>query len=266
MLKYHFRYANKTLKLLLTAIIIFMALPSFASQTNCPEHFANGQAPDLINEKLAVKTKDICYSGFSLKHSGVTRTALYSAEHLTRDRILKSKGIKRTSKFYPDPNIPESERAELHHYARSGYDRGHVAPSADMFDEKSQQESFSLANMVPQNQSINRGIWSKIETATRKLAKDRGEIFVVTGSIYSGQLKKIGGAVLVPTQVFKAIYDPKNNESAAYIVGNVDGAQLEVVSIAELEKRSGINPFPSINNQIKDKLMKLPIIKERVPR
>jgi len=52
----------------------------FAADISCPEHFAKGQAPDLVNEKLSTKTKDICYSGFALIHSGVARTPLYSAD------------------------------------------------------------------------------------------------------------------------------------------------------------------------------------------
>lgn len=113
----------------LMASVLLSASILSAAQTSCPEHFADGQAPDLINPKLATKTKDVCYSGYAIKHSGITRTPLYSAEHLTRDRLAQAKGMKRNSKFFPDPNIPTSERAELHHYARSGYDRGHMSPS-----------------------------------------------------------------------------------------------------------------------------------------
>jgi len=77
------------------------------------------------------------------------------------------------SQFHPDKSIPSAERAELRNYARSGYDRGHVAPSADMFDMQSQHESFSLANMVPQEPSVNRRIWGAVELTTRKLTKGR---------------------------------------------------------------------------------------------
>jgi endonuclease G, mitochondrial len=249
---------------LLSAVLSISTV--FAAQTNCPEHFADGQAPDLINQKLSAKTRDVCYSGFSLKHSGITRTPIYSAEHLTRDRLAMAKGMKRSSKFYPDPNIPASERAELHHYVKSGFDRGHVAPSADMFDQQSQQECFTLANMVPQEPSVNRGVWERVESTTRKLTKDRGELFVVTGPIFTGKLLQIGDAIMVPTQVFKAIYDPKRNEAGAYLVGNVEGAQAQVITIAELEKLSGISVFPSINDQVKDNGMRLPEPKERKRR
>jgi len=50
--------------------------PAFASQTDCPEHFVDGQAPDLVNQKLSTKAQEVCYSGYALKHSGVTRTPL----------------------------------------------------------------------------------------------------------------------------------------------------------------------------------------------
>jgi endonuclease G len=259
----------KSLTRLLPLIIavLFLSSLALAAPTSCPEHFASGQAPDLINQKLTAKTKDLCYSGFALKHSGVTRTPLYAAEHLTRGRLSQARGLKRTGKFHPDSNLSPSERAELHHYARSGFDRGHVAPSGDMSTPESQQECFTLANMVPQEASVNLGIWEGIESAIRDFAKNRGDIYVVTGPIYSGSsIQRIGGAVMVPTQMFKAIYDPKRQEAGAYVVGNSEGAQAQVVTIAELEKISGINVFPVISAKIKDNGMRLPAPKERKRR
>ena len=233
--------------------------PAFAGHTNCPEHFTNGQAPDFINQKLITKAREICYSGFAVRHSGVTRTPLYAAEHLTRDRILQGKGLKRQSKFHPDENIPRSERAELHHYARSGYDRGHVAPSADMFDIQSQYECFSLANMVPQVAENNRGPWGGIESAVRMMAKSKGDLYVVTGPIFQGSdVQQIGDAVMVPTKLFKAIYDPQRKEAGAYLIDNTADAQPQKVTIEELEKIAGISIFPSVEASVKSRLMRLP--------
>ena len=242
------------------ALISSLAIaPALASQTGCPEHFTDGQAPDLINQKLAAKTREVCYSGFALKHSGVTRTPLYAAEHLTRDRLMQGKVLKRQSQFHPDENIPRSERAELHHYARSGYDRGHVAPFADMFDMQSQHECFSLANMVPQVPENNRGPWEGIESAVRMMAKSKGELFVITGPIYQGSnIEQIGGAVMVPTKLFKAVYDPQRQEAGAYLIDNAANAQPQKLSIDELEKITGISIFPSVEENVKSRLMHLP--------
>lgn len=242
-----------------TIALILSASIAFAGQTTCPEHFAEGQAPEFTNQKLDTKTQEVCYSGYALKHSGVTRTPLYAAEHLTRDRMTQAKGMKRNSEFFPDPHIPTSERSELHHYQHSGFDRGHVAPSADMPDKRSQQESFSLANMVPQDPENNRGLWGGIESAVRNLTKERGDLYVVTGPLFKGSnLQRIGGAVMVPTQLFKAIYDPKRHEAGAYLVDNATDAKTQKISIAELEKIAGINIFPTVNDQIKNNGMTLP--------
>jgi len=106
-----------------------------------------------------------------------------------------------------------------------------------MPDELSQQESFSLANMVPQVAENNQGIWERIESAVRGMAKNRGELFVVTSPIFQGaSLKRIGGAVMVPTGLFKAVYDPKRQEAGTYIVDNTADARAVKVSIDELEK------------------------------
>jgi endonuclease G, mitochondrial len=241
------------LSLFLSATVVYSA------QTACPGHFAGGESPDLINRKLSFKAREVCYSEFGLMHSGVPRTPLYAAEHLSQGRLALARGMKRSSRFFPDPHIPMSERAELRHYARSGYDRGHMAPSADMPDQRSQQESFSLANMVPQDPASNRGVWEGIESAVRRLARERGELYVVTGPVFQGErLQRIGGAVLVPTSLFKAVYDPRRNEAGAYLVGNAAGAQPRKISIAELEKVAGIRTFPAVGDRVKARVMDLP--------
>ena len=253
------RIVKFPLNVFLVSAIVISAAFAQAAETNCPEHFAGGQAPDFINQKLSTKAREVCYSELGLMHSGVTRTPLYSAEHLTREKLARAGRMKRSSKFYPDPNIPASERAELHDYARSGYDRGHIAPSADMPDRRSQQECFSLANMVPQVPENNRGPWGKIESTVRKMAKKRGELYVITGPIFRGsKLQRIGGQVMVPTQLFKAVYDPRRGEAGAYLIDNAENARARRISIAELEKIAGMDIVPSIGGQIKSRAMDLP--------
>ncbi len=250
---------NWTTPLAITALLAaLLASPALAARTGCPEHFSNGEAPDLINGKLDTRTREVCYSGYALKHSGITRTPLYAAEHLTRERLKQGKGLKRRNSFHADANLPESERAELRHYARSGYDRGHVAPSADMFDPQSQYECFSLANMMPQIPESNRGPWEGIEANVRKMALERGDLYVVTGPIFRGErLQRIGGAVLVPTSMFKAVYDPRRQEAAAYLLDNSADSRPRIVSIAELEQITGISVFPGLSNRIKTSPMSL---------
>ncbi len=217
---------------------------SLAAETACPQHFAGGTAPDFINQNLAIKAREVCYSSYAVMHSGVTRTPIYAAEYLTKERLLQAKGIKRQNRFHPDDHIPRDERAELKHYAGSGYDRGHLAPSADMPDEQSQYESFSLANMVPQAPANNRGAWAKLEALVRKMAEDRGRLYVITGPVFDyGTTRRIGGAVSIPDKLFKVMFFPDRHETRAFLVENTDTAEPQEVDISIVEEISGIRLF-----------------------
>lgn len=230
---------------------------SYGGQTACPQHFADGQAPDLISSLLP-RTKELCFSEFAVKHSGVTRTALYASEHLTKDRLVKAKSVPRHDAFHPEQKLLLNERAELRDYTRSGYDRGHVAPDADFSTPEFQLECFSLANMVPQNPTNNRGVWSKIEAAVRNYTKStNNSVYVVTGSIYDANPKKIGN-VSVPTKLFKAMYDENRKMAGAYLVDNASKTEVQQISLYTLKQMSGIDVFPSLPDVIKNTCMRLP--------
>ena len=229
-----------------------------AASSNCPEHFAGGQAPDLLNPRLAQGSRPLCFRAFAVLHSAATRTPLYSAEHLTDARVASARGLPRDSEFHAEPALPDRERAELPDYARSGFDRGHMAPSGDMPDAESQQESFSLANMVPQAPKLNRGIWEGIESAVRKLAEREGDIYIVTGPIYQGTNLQQVGNVLVPTHVFKAVLNPQRQLAAAYVAKNVDSSPWAAVSMRQLADLTGMDVFPLLPDRAKASVLRLP--------
>lgn len=227
------------------------------SVSSCASKYVNGSAPRLTNDKLKAKTKEICFLDYAVLHSGVTKTPLWAAEHLTKKGLAKQ--VERDDDFHAELSLPKDQRAELEDYSGSGYDRGHLAPAGDMTSDKAMRESFSLANMTPQLPVHNRGLWSSIEKKTRDLATKRGELYVVSGAIFAGSsIKRINKRVFVPTSYFKAVYDPKTGESGAYLVPHDDSKDYSVVSIDELVKVSGIEPFPSISASSKTKAMELP--------
>lgn len=242
-----------------------LSCAALAQPSRCPEHFANGEAPEFVNQKLAAKSAALCFSAYAVMHSGVSRTPLWSAEHLTPERLAASKKMKRQNTFHAEERLPADQRAELHDYARSGYDRGHMSPSGDMPDGQAQYESFSLANMVPQNAENNQKLWAAIENATRDFVRQRGPLFVITGPIFEGSaLQRLNQRVLIPTHVYKAIYDPVARTAGAWLAPNAPGGAYEVVSIAELEKRTGVNLFPQLDARIKQAGMRLPEPNKRV--
>nr|WP_278044940.1 DNA/RNA non-specific endonuclease [Moraxella caviae] len=78
-------------------------------------------------------------------YSGVSRTPLWAAEHLTRERVTLAASLVREDSFRVESRLPHADRAELRDYSRSGYDRGHLAPNGDMASTSQQYDSFSLA-------------------------------------------------------------------------------------------------------------------------
>lgn len=245
----------------LLAALLLGSLAAFAQAqvSDCNKHFHQKTAPAFTRQALQQGTIALCYEAYAAMHSGVSRTPLWSAEHLTRDSLAAAKEIKREGSFHADDALPPTQRAELSDYARSGFDRGHMAPAADMPTRKAQQESFSLGNVVPQNRHNNQVLWSAIEGATRHLANMRGELYVVTGPVFEGdKIERINARVFVPTHVFKAVVDPAKDEGAAWIAKNDDSDDYQVIAIAELEKRIGINLFPKLPAAAKERAMSLP--------
>src|SRR3546814_9574806 len=121
--------------------------------------------------------------------TGVQTCALpifWSAEFLSKDRIGSARKIERTSEFFAETQIPVSESAEPDDYRRSGYDRGHLAPSGNMPNKESQAESFSLANIVPQNGELNHGIWADLESDIRETIVRYGVGHIDTGALFLG--------------------------------------------------------------------------------
>ena len=240
------RYLSRLTAALLISLVATLAV---ASDSNCPANFAGGKAPVIIEQSLLQKSHELCLHSFGVLYSGLTRTPLWSAERLTRGRIQQAHEQVRRNAYHAEGSLPVAERAELKDYSHSGFDRGHMIPSGDMPDEQSQYDSFTLANMVPQDPKNNRGIWEAIESAVRHLTEQRGELYVITGPLFVGSaVQQLNGRVLVPTHIYKLVYDLQRNEGAAYLVKNVDTRDVQQLSIEEIGKMAGFDFLPAIKS------------------
>jgi len=229
----------------------------------CADHYVDGRAPRILNPKLANDTNELCFRVFSVMHSGITRTPLWSAEHLEAANLAAAQDLTRENSFHAEDRLAPGQRAELADYARSGYDRGHMAPNGDMPDRESQHDSFSLANMVPQNGENNRHLWAGIEGAVRRMASKEGDLYVVTGPAYLGSDIARVGNVLVPTHLYKLVWSPRQRAGAAWFVENTADAKANVVPIPELERIIGIDLLPAVSAQDKERVLRLPNIQQR---
>lgn len=216
----------------------------------CQDQFYNHQTPDTTSTNGA-KLYPLCFTQFGVLDSSITKTPLWSGEHLTADRIKAAKEIKRKDEFHPEPNISFVDRATLADYLGSGFDRGHMSPDKDMPDALSMHESFSLANMVPQNSCNNEIIWAAIEGSVRKYVLENNEVYVITGPIFGSNppTATIGGSkVWVPTKIFKAIYDPAKNSEIIVVTDNANVQTYDTIIPVQLQEMTGINVFPTVQN------------------
>lgn len=241
------------MKKLIACLMMAFASHAFAAP-DCSSFVPAGQFPTLTNPRMAPKTRMLCYSDYVVLHSGVTHGPLWSAEHLTRDHLEAAKDMTRTNRFFEDDRLPDGEGATLADYRRSGFDRGHMSPAGNRWNPQAMAESFSLANIVPQNRENNERLWSHIETAVRRLASKYGEAWVVTGPLFTGaQLQTIGEShVLVPTQIYKVVYVPSQELAFAIVADNTSSERFDVRSVHALEQQSGIS-FPGIPASVADK-------------
>ena len=219
------------------------ALP--ASFAQCPQWFAKGMPPAVPPRP---RLRELCYEAFAILHSGESRTPVFVAQRLNQ-RSIKEADEKRATRFFADARLPRAERAELEDYKRSGYSRGHMAPAGDMTTPTAMAQSFSLANMVPQNIQHNGGAWAQIEQDTRRFVRRaRGDVYVITGPVFAPDSPRIGpNGVRVPSHLFKLVYDQASNRAWAHWQQNRAGEQVSPpIAYQELVRRTGVEWWPGV--------------------
>lgn len=196
----------------------------------------------------------LLHTGFSLKYNSQHKIADWVAYDLVPEKRKTIAG--RTDNFRPDPGICPSESAQQKDYSKSGYDRGHLAPAADMaWSKEAMSESFYFSNMAPQIPSFNRGIWKVLEDKVRKWSKTYDTLLVVAGPILHDSLPGIGpNRVSIPQHFFKAVvvYTNKKKTGIAFVIPN-QGSGLPVMNfsmtIDSLEALINYNLFGCIPEQ-----------------
>lgn len=241
-------------------VLIGMSSAHADDLSQCSQSFYGGVYPEFTNPKLSDNTQALCMDGFAVMYSGVSRTPLWSAEYLDRKRLQQAKEIDREDSFHEESRLPKSMRAKLSDYSGSGYDRGHLAPNGNMANRSQQYDSFSLANIAPQSPRNNRYIWRNIESATRYLTQQYGEVYTITGVAFTDKkTKQLADRVLVPSHFFKAVYIPASNQAGVYYAPNDESERIEVISLDELTAKIGIDVLPVLDAQTKAQAFDLPL-------
>jgi len=215
-----------------------------ASFDGCADLFPAAKPINLATVPATMKPLALCSDNFAVLYSQTSKTPMVVVERLNSALLQDAKGEERTNQFYPDPRIPKSGRAELSDYRSQhpAVDRGHQSPAADAPSPNAMAQSFALSNMVPQDPTNNRKIWSKVESDVRKFAKRAdGNVFVFTGPLFDQGHTTIGNnKVWVPTRLFKLVYDASSKRAWAYVLPNAETRIEKPMDYATFVKSTGL--------------------------
>ena len=201
------------------------------------------------------KGTTLSHTYYTLSYSETNKQAEWVAYYLPPASINGPQ--KRSSKFLADPLI--SNPVGPSSYSKSGYDRGHLCPAADMkLNAISMTESFYMSNMSPQTPSFNRGIWSKLEDKVRDWALQKNGLYVVTGPLLNKSCGVVSKSITVPCAYYKIVFKQtaKSVEAIAFLLPNAGSTQplkQFVVTIDYLETLTGIDFFASLPDSEEEK-------------
>lgn len=162
--------------------------------------------------------------------------------------------------FNQDPLV-ESRSADWRNYKKSGYNKGHLCPAGDR--KKSYdlyKETFFTSNATPQLHKFNAGIWNRLEQKTRYWATKHNGIYVATGGVLTKDLKTIGEEkVSVPNYFYKILLTKDGKKMIGFLVPHKESKKALYeysVSVDEIEKATGIDFFPELDDIIENELEK----------
>ncbi|QYO65411.1 DNA/RNA non-specific endonuclease [Leptolyngbya sp. 7M] len=163
--------------------------------------------------------------------------------------------------FRPDLRLPQGfARIDYYDYSGSGYDRGHMVPSADRFgNARLNEETFMMTNIVPQTPALNQYPWQKLESHARSLVRRGNDVYQIAG-VY-GERERLKRKVTAPTNCWKVIVSvprgrrieelPNRMQIIAVDMPNIEKIEnndwkMYLTSISEIEERTGLDLFEQL--------------------
>ncbi len=245
---------NNQLSQTMKKICLILSIILLSCGTASPPDFTC----DELLPQYSQSDQIINHLAYTLKYNETYEQAEWVMYVLTAEKV--SGTVKRTDNFRPDPQV-KTGSAALIDYRKSGYDRGHLAPAADLkWSKKAMSESFFMSNMSPQRPGFNRGIWKNLEALVRSWAVGEEEIIIVTGPVLNAGLPVIGSnEVAIPEYYYKVILDYREPgiKGIGFILPNKSSkASIAsyAVTIDSVESFTGIDFFPALPDNEEDRI------------
>jgi endonuclease G len=200
----------------------------------------------------------IKHAGYTVSYNKQTRLPNWVGYELTR---AETRGRQeRTDRFTADPQV-KGPAATNDDYSRSGYDKGHIAPAADMkWSGRAMKESFYFSNICPQHPRLNRQGWKELEEKARDWAVADSAIIIVSGPILAKRPKTIGrNQVAVPQRFFKVILSPfaKPMRAIGFLFDNAPATaplRTYAVTVDSVERATGMDFFAALPDSVEHRV------------
>jgi endonuclease G len=219
----------------------------------------NGVARNAVKDSRSLADSNlqvIHHKYYTLAYSEKHEQAVWVKYTLVKEHVGGEEP--RANQFYVDPLV-STQSANDGDYYKSGYDRGHIAPAADMsWSADAIRESFYYSNMSPQVPSFNRGIWKKLEEMVRRWAVQYDSVRVIAGPVFVDNRGRIGpNGVTVPGYYYKAVLVFANSayEGIAFIMPNrkvTEPLQNFIVTIDSAEVATHLDLYSELPDSIEE--------------
>lgn len=228
------------------------------SQTNESLHFFFDNDLQTPISLIPRQEQIIHHTGYIVSYNKDLKLPNWVSYELTREETKGKE--KRSNRFITDPLV-KGLIATNADYARSGYDKGHMAPAADMkWSPQAMEASFYFSNICPQHPQLNRRGWKKLEEKIRDWAIADSAIIIICGPIITKQPKTIGkNKVAVPQQFFKVVLSPfaKPMRAIGFLFNNrqaVEPLSTYAVTIDSIECLTNMDFFAPLPDEIENKI------------
>lgn len=243
------------------AIAIFVCVSEYFRSNAEP---VATKAPAEVNALMKVAIPDetpeiLCdYTGFTVSFNPSWHVPNYVAWELLASEV-DGENTRGEHNFAADNDVYGC--ASLNDYRRSGFDRGHMAPAADMkWSAEAMRDCHLLTNIVPQDHSLNSGRWNSLENKCRSLAQRDSALIIICGPVLSDQIQRtIGNGVAVPERFFKVVFAPYANppRAVAWVMPNRavrESLGSMAMTVDQLEEITGFDFFAALPDELEQQV------------
>jgi endonuclease G, mitochondrial len=239
---------------------------SSPTENNVPQqiHLALGNPSNATANPANVNNYLLSNKYYAVSYNRQKAVANWVSWRLVKDSFGDAS---RQNDFRPNQNLPSGwTQITPNDYTGSGFDRGHLCPSADRSSSiEGNSSTFLMTNISPQTHDLNTGPWEKLETYSRSLAKRNSTLYIITGQY--GEDGKVRNKITIPTNFWKIVVVLPNNVDVSAIskdtriiavdMPNVSGIGEQnwrdfKTTVRQIEQKTGYNFLSNVPQNIQD--------------